>query len=89
MATSKNAMKKPVWLKYTEDEVREIILKIIEKIPCSSLDITEIADDKLPSKSGFLAAEIIKRVLAKSISSITGKEKVSTLEKQKEPLLRT
>ena len=45
----------------------EEILKIIEKIPCSSLDITEIADDKLPSKSGFLAAEIIKRVLAKKL----------------------
>jgi len=26
-------IKKPVWLKYTEDEVREIILKTIEKNP--------------------------------------------------------
>lgn len=33
MATSKNQMKKPVWLKYTEQEVKEIILKIIEKEP--------------------------------------------------------
>lgn len=32
MAT-KNQIKKPVWLKYTEDEVREIILKIAEKNP--------------------------------------------------------
>jgi len=31
MAASKNSMKKPVWLKYTEDEVKEIILKLVEK----------------------------------------------------------
>jgi ribosomal protein S15P/S13E len=29
----KSTMKKPVWLKYTEDEVKGIILKIIEKSP--------------------------------------------------------
>lgn len=33
MATSKNTIKKPVWLKYTEQEVKEIILKIAEKNP--------------------------------------------------------
>lgn len=33
MASSKNTMKKPVWLKYTEEEVVEIILKIAEKNP--------------------------------------------------------
>lgn len=27
------AIKKPVWLKYTEEEVREIIMKIVEKSP--------------------------------------------------------
>lgn len=27
----KNTLKKPIWLKYTKDEVREIILKIVEK----------------------------------------------------------
>lgn len=31
MANSKSTMKKPVWLKYTEQEVKEIILKIAEK----------------------------------------------------------
>lgn len=31
MATQKTTMKKPVWLKYTESEVKEIILKIAEK----------------------------------------------------------
>jgi ribosomal protein S15P/S13E len=29
----KQALKKPVWLKYTEEEVKEIILKLIEKSP--------------------------------------------------------
>lgn len=33
MAGAKNTMKKPVWLKYTEEEVRDIILKIAEKNP--------------------------------------------------------
>ena len=31
MVTAKNQMKKPVWLKYSEQEIREIILKIAEK----------------------------------------------------------
>jgi ribosomal protein S15P/S13E len=30
---AKQTMKKPVWLKYTEEEVKEIILKIAEKDP--------------------------------------------------------
>jgi ribosomal protein S15P/S13E len=30
---AKNTLKKPVWLKYTEQEVKEIILKLIEKSP--------------------------------------------------------
>lgn len=33
MASSKKQMKKPVWLKYTEAEIKEIILKIAEKSP--------------------------------------------------------
>jgi ribosomal protein S15P/S13E len=33
MALQKSTMKKPVWLKYTEAEVKEIILKIAEKNP--------------------------------------------------------
>jgi ribosomal protein S15P/S13E len=33
MVKSKKIMNKPVWLKYTESEVKEIILKIAEKNP--------------------------------------------------------
>ena len=29
----KTTLKKPVWLKYTEEEVKEIILKLVEKSP--------------------------------------------------------
>jgi agmatinase len=38
---------------------------ILNKIDCDSLDIVEISDNRLPSKTGFLAAEIIKRVLSR------------------------
>ncbi len=41
------------------------VFAVLEKIDCDSLDITEIADSKLPSKTGFLAAEIIKKILAR------------------------
>ena len=43
------------------------ILAVLEKINCDSLDIVEIADDKLPSKTGFLAAKLIKNVLSKRV----------------------
>jgi arginase family enzyme len=43
----------------------EEIFKLLEKISPDSMDITEISDDRLPSKTGFLAAEIIKRILSK------------------------
>lgn len=33
MAKEKKQLKKPIWLKYTEEEVKQIILKIIEKEP--------------------------------------------------------
>jgi len=33
MEKTKSTLKKPIWLKYTESEVKEIILKIIEKEP--------------------------------------------------------
>ncbi len=45
----------------------EEVFGVLKKIPCDSMDITEIADNKLPSKTGFLAAEMIKMVLAKRI----------------------
>ncbi len=41
----------------------EQVFDMLEKIKADSLDICEIADDRLPSKTGVLAAEIIKRVL--------------------------
>ncbi|MBM3246917.1 30S ribosomal protein S15 [Candidatus Pacearchaeota archaeon] len=31
--TAKNTLKKPIWLKYTEQEIKEIILKLVEKQP--------------------------------------------------------
>ncbi len=31
MEKAKNNLKKPIWLKYTEQEIKEIILKLVEK----------------------------------------------------------
>lgn len=45
----------------------EAVFSLIEKIDCDSLDIVEIADNKLPSKTGFLAAHIIKKILEKKV----------------------
>jgi len=39
----------------------------LKNIDCDSMDIVEIADDKLPSKTGFIAADIIKTILAKKV----------------------
>jgi len=44
-------------------KIWKVIDAILEKTKISSMDIVEIADDKLPSKTGFLAAEIISRIL--------------------------
>lgn len=41
----------------------EEVLKILEKIKPASVDIVEIADDKLPSRTGFVAADFIKKIL--------------------------
>ncbi|MBI4154203.1 arginase family protein [Candidatus Woesearchaeota archaeon] len=41
----------------------EDIFAVLDKIQPQSMDIVEIADDRLPSKTAFLAAELIKRVL--------------------------
>lgn len=43
----------------------EEFFEFLEKINPDSLDIVEIADDRLVSKSGWLAAEIIKNVLGR------------------------
>lgn len=43
---------------------KEEVFAALNNIDCASLDIMEIADDRLPSKSGFLAADIVQRVLA-------------------------
>jgi agmatinase len=48
--------------KLTEKEVFPVIDEVAPHI--SSMDIVELAADKLPSRTGFLAAECIKRVLA-------------------------
>lgn len=45
--------------KYNPEE----ILSFLEKISPDSMDIVEIADTQLPSKSGFIAAEMIKTIL--------------------------
>ncbi len=47
----------------------EEVTEILKKIPCDSMDITEISDNRLPSKTGFLAAEMIKLILAKRLGS--------------------
>lgn len=47
--------------------IPEEVFRILKRIHCDSMDITEISDNKLPSKTGFLAAEMIKLVLAKRI----------------------
>lgn len=39
--------------------------KILDKIKCDSMDICEIADDTLPSATGFRAAHIVMRMLGK------------------------
>lgn len=45
----------------------EELLNAVKNIDCDSMDIVEIADDKLPSKTGFIAAEIIKTILSKKV----------------------
>ncbi len=50
---------------YEGKATKEDVFGALEKINCDSLDVMEICDDKLPSKSGFLASDIIQRVLAK------------------------
>lgn len=50
---------------YEGKAAKEEVFAALGRIDTDSLDIMEIADDRLPSKSGFLAADIIQRVLAK------------------------
>ena len=51
---------------YPEGRMKlEELLKIIEKIKPDSMDIVEIADNKLPSNTGFAAAQIILNVLSR------------------------
>ena len=52
----------------TNGATPEQIIKIIEALPKpTSMDITEIADNKLPSKTGFLAGKLILKVLEKLV----------------------
>lgn len=45
-------------------EFFKVIERIIEKQKIIALDIVEISDNKIPSKTGMLASEIIKEILA-------------------------
>lgn len=77
------AMKKPVHLSIDIDVLEgaatglpegrlmlEQVLDIVAKVPCDSMDITEIADDRLPSVTGFRAAKLILHALANRIKSL-------------------
>ena len=83
MASSKNAMKKPVWLKYTEDEVREIILKVIEKSPeLTAEKICLVLRDNygIPSTRiyGFKIGDVLKKAgkyESPDIKNLTAKRK--------------
>lgn len=65
MTSSKSTLKKPVWLKYTEAEVKEIILKIVEKNPeMTSEKIGLVLRDKygIPKTKiyGFKISQVLK-----------------------------
>lgn len=66
MINGKKQMKKPIWLKYTEEEVKEIILKIIEKNPKITAEkIGLILRDNygIPKTKiyGFKISEVLKK----------------------------
>ncbi len=46
----------------------DTLMKILDKISCDSMDIVEIADDRLPSRTGFMAAQIIKKALSRRVN---------------------
>ncbi len=43
------------------------VFAVLGALDIRSMDVVEIADDRLPSKTGFLAAECIKKVLEKKL----------------------
>ncbi len=43
----------------------DVLMQILDRIDCNSMDIVEIADDRLPSPTGFVAAQMVKKVLSK------------------------
>ena len=66
MAKEKITMKKPVWLKYTEDEVREIILKIAEKdsnLTAEKIGLVLRDNYGIPATKiyGFKISEVLKK----------------------------
>src|SRR3989338_3235767 len=87
MANSKNAMKKQVWLKYTEEEVKEIILKIAEKDPSLTAEkIGLILRDNygIPQTKiyGFKISQVLKQKKIYTNPDLKNlKSKVSTLLK--------
>ena len=46
------------------------ILQVANSVKANSLDIVEIADDRLPSKSAFFAAKFIKHCIANSLLGV-------------------
>ncbi len=84
MASQKTQMKKPIWLKYSEEEVKEIILKIAEKTPGITTEkIGVILRDNygIPSTKiyGFKIGDILKK--AKKYESADLKNLKAKLEK--------
>ncbi len=43
------------------------VFAVLSALDVQSMDIVEIADDRLPSKTGFLAAECVKKVLERKL----------------------
>jgi ribosomal protein S15P/S13E len=87
MVVAKNTLKKPVWLKYTEEEVKEIILKIVEKSPeLTAEKIGLVLRDNygIPSTRiyGFKISEVLKQAgKYKSPDMENLKKKVQNIEK--------
>jgi ribosomal protein S15P/S13E len=62
---TKSTLKKPIWLKYTEQEIKEIILKLIEKQPeltCEKIGLVLRDNYGIPKTKiyGFSISEVLK-----------------------------
>jgi len=87
MEKAKATLKKPIWLKYTEGEVKEIILKIVEKDPTITVEkIGLILRDNygIPRTKiyGFSISDVLKEAgKYESPDNKNLKNKVAKLEK--------